>query len=136
MNLNNNSKYLIPFTLIILIGCASITGSTLQSITVAAICDSPKIVRGAVCTLVNDKGQWFVESPGKVLIQKTTGDLTVECKHLQANGVAVVQSTSNANIWGNVIAGGPIGAVLDSSTGAGFNYQPMVTVSMTGKCSD
>jgi hypothetical protein len=101
---------------------------------VTAICDSSRVVKGAFCTLVNDKGQWFVETPGSVLVKKSFGDLTINCKYNESTGIVVVKSSGNVNVWGNVIAGGIIGAAVDSSTGAGFNYQPMVTVQLTGSC--
>lgn len=118
----------------VLSGCASITGTSMQSITVAAVCESSQIVKGAMCTISNDKGQWFAESPASIIIQKSLGDLTVQCQHDQAYGSLVIQSSNNANIWGNVLAGGPIGALVDSGTGAGFNYQQMITVAMSGQC--
>lgn len=115
-------------------GCASITGSNSQAMTITAICDSSKVVKGAFCTLINDKGQWFVETPGSVLIQKAYGDLTISCKFEESHGTLVLTSSSNANAWGNVLAGGVIGIAVDASTGAGFNYPPMVTVNMQGTC--
>jgi hypothetical protein len=123
------------FSVFILSGCASVTGSNSQAITVTAICDSSRVVRGAFCTLINDKGQWFVETPGSVLVQKAFGDLTISCKHENTHGTLVLTSSSNANAWGNILAGGVIGIAVDASTGAGFNYPPMVTVNMQGTCS-
>ena len=135
MRRNNGYGSIFILLVVIISGCASVTGSNSQSITVAAICDSSKIVKGAMCTLVNDKGQWFVESPGSVLVQKSYNDLTVSCKHRDSYGILAIKSSSNANIWGNVVAGGIIGAAVDSSTGAGFNYQPMITIQMNGGCN-
>ena len=123
------------FSAIALGGCASITGSDAQSITVTAVCDSSTVVRGAVCSVANDKGQWVVESPGTVVIQKSFGDLTISCHHFNASGSVILSSSSNANMWGNLLAGGFIGAIVDVDGGAGFNYQPLVTVKMTGQCN-
>lgn len=117
-------------------GCASITGSNSQSMTVTAICESSKVVKGAFCTLANDKGQWFIETPGSVLVQKSFGDLTINCKYGESAGNVVLKSSGNVNIWGNALAGGIIGAAVDSSTGAGFNYQPIATVQLTGPCKN
>ena len=106
----------------------------MQSVTVTAVCESSQIVKGAMCTISNDKGQWVVESPGSIIIKKSLGDLTASCRNEKSNGALVIKSTNNANIWGNVLAGGPIGALVDSNTGAGFNYQQMITVQMFGQC--
>jgi hypothetical protein len=133
-NLIRRLGYTTILGMSIIVGCASITGSNSQSMTVTAICDSSKVIKGAFCTLVNDKGQWFIETPGSVLVQKSFGDLTINCKYGESTGMAVLKSSGNVNIWGNALAGGIIGAAVDSSTGAGFNYQPMVTVQLTGSC--
>ena len=115
-------------------GCASVTGSQNQSVTVIAICESSKVVKGAFCTLSNSKGQWFIESPGAVVVQKAYGDMQVSCKLADSNGSLALSSSNNGNIWGNVLYGGVIGAAIDSGTGAGFNYPSTVTVNMTGNC--
>jgi hypothetical protein len=133
-NLMRRLGYSTVLAISITAGCASITGSNSQSMTVTAICDSSKVIKGAFCTLVNDKGQWFIETPGSVLVQKSFGDLTINCKYGESMGMAVLKSSGNVNVWGNALAGGIIGAAVDSSTGAGFNYQPMVTVQLTGSC--
>ena len=129
------SKSVIGVLATCLLGsCASVTGSQNQAITVMAICESSKVVKGAFCTLTNAKGQWFAESPSSVLVQKAFGDMEVSCKLGDSYGKLVLSSSSNANIWGNLLYGGPIGAAIDSGTGAGFNYPPTVTVNMSGSC--
>ena len=114
-------------------GCASITSSKLQPLSVTTACNGEDSA-GAMCTLVNDKGQWFVKTPGTVTISKSYGDLSVECKGNQAQGVATFQSKSEGAVWGNLIAGGIIGYAVDASSGAGFAYPPMLAINMTGEC--
>lgn len=101
---------------------------------VTAICDSSKVIKGAFCTLTSDKGQWFIETPGSVLIQKSFGDMLVSCKYGDALGTQTISSSTNMNNFGNVLAGGFIGAAVDAGTGSGYNYPPMVTVNMHGNC--
>jgi len=62
---------------ITLTGCASITGSKNQPVSVNAVCDGQPVVE-ASCTLMNDKGSWYVKTPGSVMIQKAYGDLAVD----------------------------------------------------------
>lgn len=125
---------LISAGLLGLSGCASITGTSVQPVSVTAVCDGAKVVKDAICTLMNDKGQWFVTSPGSTMIQKSYGDLSVTCKKEEAVGVLVVKSSNNSNVWGNILAGGVIGYAVDSSSGAGFNYPNMISVTMNPPC--
>ena len=116
-----------------LTGCASITGSKNQPVSITTACDGV-LVNGAMCTLTNDKGQWFAQTPGSVMIQKAYGDLSVVCKKGEATGTAVFQSKSNGGVWGNLIVGGVIGYAVDASSGAGFDYPPMMSIAMNGTC--
>jgi hypothetical protein len=110
-------------------GCAAITQGTSQDLLV-----STTPVSGASCQLQNDKGSWSVAStPGTVEINKASGALTVSCKHPQGGeGSAQVESSLGAAIFGNVLVGGVIGVVVDTSTGAAFYYPDNVTVTLTG----
>ena len=109
-------------------GCASITGSKLQPVSVQTIHENKEIA-GVGCTLTNDAGKWFVTSPGSVTIHKSTGDLAVDCsKDGTTHGHETVVSKSNGAVWGNIIAGGGIGYIVDRNTGAGFDYPNSITV--------
>lgn len=114
-------------------GCASITGSKNQPVSIAAVCEA-EVVHGATCTLANDKGQWFASTPGSVMIQKSGGDLAVNCKKQESVGVGTFVSKSNGGIWGNLLLGGPIGAAIDAGSGAGFDYPASMTVIMNPPC--
>ncbi len=116
-----------------LVGCASITSTKLQPIAVSAACDGDE-APGAVCTLTNDKGSWFVKTPGTVTINKSYGDVSVDCKLDDSRGAATYQSKNEGAVWGNIIAGGGIGYIVDANTGAGFSYPPSMAINMTGSC--
>jgi len=122
--------------MVLLVGCASVTGTSLQPVSVTAVCEGTKVVKEAGCTVMNDKGQWFVSTPGSTMIQKSYGDLSVACKKGSSSGVLVVKSSSNSNVWGNILAGGIIGYAVDANTGAGFNYPNMITVFMSPPCNE
>lgn len=116
--------------LLLQIGCASITGSRNQPISVTTTHEG-KPVNGAYCTLVNDKGTWHVNTPGSVVILKAYGDMSATCKKEETHvGVATFQSASEGATWGNILAGGLIGYAVDASTGAGFSYPPTLNVEM------
>lgn len=115
----------------VLPGCASVIGSKLQPLSVQTVLDNKEVV-SVGCTLTNDVGKWFVTAPGSVTIQKSTADLAVECsKANQMTGREMVVSKANGGAWGNILAGGVIGYVVDRNTGAGFDYPNTVTVTMT-----
>ena len=109
-------------------GCASISGSKLQPLSVQSVHDG-KEVSGAACTLTNDVGKWFVTTPGSVTVNKSTDDLAVDCvKEGNVTGHEMVVSKANGSVWGNIILGGGIGYVVDRNTGAGFDYPNTITV--------
>ena len=111
---------LIPF--FILSNCASITESKNQSMSV-----STGDVTGAMCTLSNSKGSYYVNStPGSVMVRNACDQLTVTCKkdgYVAANPAAgAVQDQSKGMAWGNILFGGLIGIAVDRQTGAGCTY--------------
>ena len=115
-------------------GCASITGNKTQSMTVMTVCEA-SMIQGSSCTATNDKGVVYFTSPGAAIVQKSTGDLTVICTkaNVSANP-AIVRSSNNTNVWGNILLGGPIGLAVDAGTGAGFDYPPTLNVSFNPPC--
>jgi hypothetical protein len=116
---------------VFMVGCASITGSKNQPVNVTAVCDG-KVVTGATCTLTNDKGMWYVSTPGTAYIQKSTSDMAVTCTKDEAKGTQTFSSSSNTGVWGNILLGGPIGLAVDAGTGAGFDYSNAFNVVMLG----
>lgn len=117
------------FTLVALTGCASITGEKMQPIAVQTVHDSKEIA-GVACTLTNDAGSWSVMTPGSVTVHKSTGDLAIDCKKEEIFGRQTLVSKSNGAVWGNIIAGGGIGYIVDRNTGAGFDYPATTMVAM------
>jgi|LauGreDrversion4_2_1035121.scaffolds.fasta_scaffold1144533_1 hypothetical protein len=126
--------FIAPLLLLLTTGCASITGSKNQPISITAICEAEPI-QGANCTVTNDKGVIYVSTPGTAFVSKSTSDLTVSCtKEKVQSNPAIVKSSSNSSIWGNILLGGPIGAAVDAGTGAGFDYPNAVNVTFNSPC--
>lgn len=124
--------YLKSVLLVMLVcsGCASITGSKNQPVSVQAS-HNGKILDNADCTLVNDKGTWFVKAPGSTVVQKSGQDLVVTCnKDGLPQGVATYASSANGGVWGNILFGGLIGFAVDASSGAAFDYPTSMGVQM------
>ncbi len=121
------NKFIFLAALLVLTGCASVTGSKLQPLSVQTIQDGEE-VSGVGCTLTNDAGKWFVTTPGSVTVQKSTGDMAVNCVKGELQGNENLVSKSNGAVWGNIILGGGVGYIIDRNTGAGFDYPSGVTV--------
>jgi len=122
--------FALLLTSVLATGCASITGSRNQPISVTTTHEGKPII-GANCTLVNDKGTWYVNTPGSVVILKAYGDMSATCKKEESHaGAATFQSANEGSVWGNVIAGGLIGYAVDAGTGAGFSYPPTLNIEM------
>jgi len=112
-------------------GCASITGSPNQSVSVQTREQTGAEVVGASCELTNDVGKWFVTTPGSVGIHKSNKDLQVSCKKsgFEPGRAAVVSDTKGA-IFGNIIFGGGVGAIIDHNSGAAYEYPTVIDILM------
>ena len=116
-------------------GCASMTGSSDQTISVEARSNEGQ-VSGAMCELDNDKGKWFVSAPGSTRISRSNEDLIVTCKRDGLMpGIVTVESTTKGSMAGNILLGGFIGAIIDHNTGAAYQYPTLIQV-MMGQTSE
>lgn len=117
--------------LTLLSGCASITGSEGQSVAVSAMTAEGSPVDKAECTLVNDKGQWTTSTPNFVTVRRSDEDLTVVCKKTgMMDGILKAVSRAAGSMFGNIIFGGGIGALIDHNKGTGYNYPDQLPVKM------
>jgi hypothetical protein len=112
-------------------GCATITSNEMQPVNLTTQTEEGGIVEKAQCTLKNDKGDWQMESPGFVSVRRSAEDLIVECrKDGHPDGFLRAVSRAAAGMFGNIIFGGGIGAIIDHSNGTGYNYPDNLPVSM------
>lgn len=120
-------RFLFAIVPVLLAGCASITAGTSESIAVSTV---PK--SGATCELANEKGHWTVNpTPGSTTISKAYGDLTVTCSDADGEkGTTSVQSTTAGAAFGNILLGGIVGAAVDMSSGAAYNYPSNVVITL------
>jgi hypothetical protein len=111
-------------------GCASIVSGQNQSLSVETK-RAGEQVAGANCKLVNDKGTWFVATPGTVTVRRSYNPLDVRCeKPGEPVGMASVQSSTKPMAFGNILFGGVIGAGVDMASGAAYDYPPLLSVEM------
>lgn len=107
----------------ILTGCASVTHGTTQNVKIETTTAEGKVVNGAKCLITNDRNDSVMRSGDIVPIRRSGANLNIECSQpglAPANGQAV--SRANVGMAGNILLGGMIGAVVDASTAAGYNY--------------
>ncbi len=99
--------------------CATVTADHEQAITIAT---TPA---DAQCVLSNSGGSWTVEkTPGSVVVPRAFEPLDVLCKKTDI-GVARMQleAKTRGRAYGNILLGG-VPALVDASTGAGYEYAP------------
>jgi hypothetical protein len=112
-------------------GCASVTGTTGQSVSVETRQKNGAVLSGASCELTNSKGKWFLNTPGTAAIRRSNDDMIVICnKDGHAPGTAAVVSETKGMMFGNIILGGGIGAIVDHNTGAAYEYPTLIQIMM------
>jgi hypothetical protein len=88
---------------------------------------SGELVSGAECKLSNDYGTFTTKSGETTQVRRSSKDLDIVCKHPSnpdANARAI--SRANSGMWGNVILGGGIGAIIDHNKGTAYTYPTWV----------
>lgn len=114
-------------------GCASITGSDVQSMRVTTLDKAGEEVSGAACKLTNDKGAWALSSPGEVQVRRSNNAISVTCEKAPLPvGHASVPSITRDAMFGNLLFGGLVGMAIDHSSGAAYEYSTHVSVVMGG----
>ncbi len=127
----NNKLLFSAFALSALSGCASITGSPNQSISIQTREQNGKEVVGASCDIINKRGTWFITTPGTTSIHRSNDDIQVTCrKDGLENGRATVVSDTKGSMFGNILLGGGIGAIVDHNNGSAYEYPTFIQVFM------
>ena len=112
-------KAYLPLAALILVsGCASIISGTTQEV---AVNSSPD---GATCDITRQGVRLQqVVTPASAMVQRTNRDLLVSCTK-PGYQAATATDPSGVEPWvfGNLLAGGVIGLVVDLSTGAVNKY--------------
>ena len=111
-------------------GCATITSSEMQPLTVTTYGDQGRLDQ-VQCVARNDKGLWRAEAPGILPVQRSSEDLLIECKmEGLPPGFARAVSRAAVGMVGNVVFGGAVGAIIDHSKGTGYNYPDVLNIRM------
>lgn len=128
--MNSILAFPILLSIVFLSGCASIVSGSTQSLSVDSLNKGTKVAQ-ASCTLTNNKGTWFVTTPGTVSVHRSYDPLSVKCeKDGLEPGILSVKSSTKGMAFGNILFGGVIGAGVDMGTGAAYDYPALITVLM------
>lgn len=128
-----NTIRILPACLLVFLasGCASITSSEMQTVSLASRTAEGLPVDKADCTLKNDKGEWQAKTPAQVQVRRSAEDLVVTCKKEGfVDGLLRAVSRAAGGMWGNIIFGGGIGAIIDHNKGTGYDYPNNLPVKM------
>jgi hypothetical protein len=111
-------------------GCATVLSENYQTVSVETLYRTGT-VSGAHCKLQNNKGTYYVTTPGTVPIHRGYGDLIAICeKDGIPPGIASFPSSTRGIVAGNVVLGGLIGAGVDAATGAAYDYPVLLQIMM------
>lgn len=112
-------------------GCASVAGGNVQKMYVQTQMPDGQAVADADCALQNDKGVWRIKSPGDTSIVRSNKSMEIKCvKAPLPAGVVSAESSTRGAMFGNILIGGVIGAAVDHSSGAAYEYPEMIKVVM------
>lgn len=110
-------------------GCASITKDSNQPVQVETYSKSNQLVSGAKCVAKNERGEWSTTSTGTVNVHRSGQNLIVKCdKEGEPSGLATVISRANGGMFGNILFGGGIGAIIDHNKGTAYSYPDWIRV--------
>ena len=110
-------------------GCSTITQSESQPLSLTATYENKPVE--ATCQLKNDKGTWDAKTPANVSVRKSNEDLEVTCKRDgMPDGILKAISRAAGSMFGNILFGGGIGAIIDHNKGTGYDYPNQLPVKM------
>lgn len=108
-------------------GCASVLNDSTQGVKVETLTAAGQFVTGAECRLSNDYGVLTVKSGDTAMVRRSGQDLDITCT-FPSNADAKARAISRAGgaMWGNIVAGGGIGAIIDHNKGTAYTYPTWV----------
>lgn len=111
-------------------GCASITSDSTQAIRVDALDEQGVAVANAECQLSNDKGVYDIDAGRHAMVRKSGEDMAIRCSSPDRNDAAEGTAISRvgAGMFGNILFGGGVGAIIDHNRGTAYNYPEWVQV--------
>lgn len=120
-------KVALASAMLVLTGCASVVNDTSHPIKVETLTQQGQAITGAECKLSNDYGSSTMKSGDTAPVRRSSKDLDIVCKHPD-NPDATARGISRANggMFGNIILGGGVGAIIDHNKGTAYTYPTWV----------
>ena len=125
--MNKNTLLITIISAFYLTGCASITKDVNQPIKVETYANN-KMVEGAKCNGKNERGETAATTPGNLVVHRSGQNLNVTCDKDGIKGFATLISRANGGMFGNILFGGGIGAIIDHNKGTAYSYPDWVRV--------
>jgi hypothetical protein len=113
-------------------GCSTLTGDgNSQNLTVMTYTADGADLIGAKCEFRNDEGTWMAVTPATIMVRRSNKDLMVKCTKPGFSDIrANVVSKIKGNMWGNVLFGAGVGAIIDHSNGSAYQYPAVIKLTM------
>jgi hypothetical protein len=110
--------------------CATIVSGTSQRVVIDTVPE------GAQCG-VSQNGMPIGQvssTPGSVQVQKSSGMVQINCTKAGYQSAQNLQSSGvNGWVFGNILIGGLVGVIVDFASGAAYEYQPDMMLSLQGQ---
>lgn len=104
-------------------GCASVINDVTHPMKVETKTEAGELVAGADCKLTNDYGVFTVKSGETTQVRRSSKDLEIACKHpTNPDATASAISRANGGMFGNILLGGGVGAIIDHNKGTAYSY--------------
>ena len=117
---------LIPATALFT-GCASVVNDVTHPIKVETKTEAGELITGAECILTNERAAITIKSGEIANVRRSNTDLKIECKHPNnSNASATATSRVNGGMFGNILLGGGVGAIIDHNRGTAYTYPTWV----------
>jgi hypothetical protein len=117
------ARVAIGGVLLLSTGCATLTGSSTQTIELSTVDARDRPVRGMTCSLTHGPGNYVVDSPAIDLeIKRSSTDLEIECRRGSQIAKGTVVPRAESAIAHAFIPGGSIATLVDYATGAMYTY--------------
>lgn len=128
-----NNKKIGTLTLLLLTqlaftGCASITKEKTQPIKLETYNKNNEVVSGAKCVSKNERGSWESTTPGPTVVHRSGKNLIIDCEKDGETASAILISRANGGMFGNILFGGGIGAIVDHNRGTAYSYPDWVRI--------
>lgn len=120
-------RYLAFAAVLATTSCATVLNESTQTVRVETLTPAGESVTGAECSAANNKATVTFRSGMAPMVRRSSKDLVVRCSmpgYQEAS--AHLESGVNSGMFGNIILGGAVGAIVDHNKGTAYTYPTWV----------